>query len=463
VPKKNRFNVHRIDHTLLSMQDDETLVHICLTPLEAAICKVAIQVFYWPTRWVNLSWNKDTLEAKMATIDYRLNGGCFPMIWRQSPVNPCWLEVSYDDGVTWTLAFDFSLCSGNSITTLNTYNEWNEFNEEQNTTYAGDIINNYPAWEYGDPAHENVDREVALCFASMMWVEFVCQSMIAAIERGNAETQSWADMVSNVSSSLGFIGLALAGIATFATGGLIGGIGLLAASLFVDVIDELFYESVDPYTNEENKALIACIIYQAMTGQTPDYDVWSVALTGGFSGDLEHLRKACYELMQSELMFVNFLGMMVDVIVASELGLVANVCSDVCTYEHTDDFVADGMCNWFIVDYGEFEVGVGWKTTVYLVDNTAIHLQKNMLPDANIYEIEVFGQANCSADPCGATRAIYRDGSAFQLSRGTGAINEMDDRVSSVDSIVIGFDGCDDELPNTISKVIIRGYGVDPF
>ena len=72
---------------------------------------------------------------------------------------------------------------------------------------------------------------------------------------------------------------------------------------------------------------MVCAIYNSIFGVTPTFATWSISASVPLAGNAEKIRTVVYDVMQDETAFVNFLGMMVDVIDAATLGLITNTCT----------------------------------------------------------------------------------------------------------------------------------------
>lgn len=170
--KRNRF-----DWTALDGYDDVDIIGVCLTQQQIMILKAALIPAYWSARWMGFPGSveaRDALDAMIAKIDAQLDGNdceVFSMEFRDNPYDPCEVQYSNDVGETWTTMFRKDVCAIPTLIDIQNIYEGAENNTTNQTTYAGDITNIAPDWEYtGEPTHDKwVD--VALCYAIAKYVD----------------------------------------------------------------------------------------------------------------------------------------------------------------------------------------------------------------------------------------------------------------------------------------------------
>jgi hypothetical protein len=322
-----------IDWDEVSTFDDTEQQSVCLTQMEAAILKALLIPAYWATRWDNLSVSLDALQEKIAHIDGQLDGGCAMFRLQQNPDSPCLLEQSFDGGNTWSLAFDYSLCqTSDSVSIQNIWNTsfiWNETNE---TTYAGDIINIYPVWEYtgGD---DDADNDAALCAAITAWVDMICDATIATIVNENSDIESQTEFWSTITAAMGSAALVASAFGIFPAAGLFAGTGLLLSSIAVVAAGGWQLSNPSPYRNQSARDEVICVMYGALAGLTPTYSDWSTALSASLSGDAEDIREIVHAYNQAEMGFVNWMGFFADMIAVGATSL-GNECATCSTFTH---------------------------------------------------------------------------------------------------------------------------------
>ena len=363
-----------IDWDELSDLDDVDMQSICLTQLEAAILKALLIPAYWASRWNNLSVSLDALQRKIAHIDGQLDGGCAMFRLRQNPDDPCLLEQSFDAGETWVEAFNYKLCQNTDMTNIS--NQWNlsfVFNTDLEIVYDNDITNVFNDWGY-DQTGTDADRDAALCHAITQWVDSICEFLIITIENGNAEVQDQAQFWSDLTFALGGAAIALGAFGVYPLAALFGGTSLLLTSIVVDSIDEWLMEDATPYRDHDARAEVVCEMYLAMQGNTPTYANWSNSLDDALSGNAEKIRTVVDAVNQSEMAFVDWLGLYADMI-AIGAGSIGNECDDCQDWFHIWKFdtasgsdphttYSDGLPAWAADVGGYFNQGEGgWIAT----------------------------------------------------------------------------------------------------
>jgi len=90
---------------------------LCLTKQQIDWILSQVEYARWPTRWQSPSQqeiDKNKIALFQADLITRLIDFCedcdMPYLLRQNPVDPCQLEQSTNEGLTWSLAFDYRLC-----------------------------------------------------------------------------------------------------------------------------------------------------------------------------------------------------------------------------------------------------------------------------------------------------------------------------------------------------------------
>ena len=144
------------------------------------------------------------------------------------------------------------------------------------------------------------------------------------------------------------------------------GLGLIAAGLLVDLIDLVDTTSTAPYEDEAAKQEVVCQIYARMFGVTPTYALWSNAADVPLSGNAEKIRVATSGLMQDDTGFLEFMGLMVDVIEAATEAELENTCGG-CVWYHDEDLTATdgGYVRWTSsgFNHGTWVDGSGWDVS----------------------------------------------------------------------------------------------------
>jgi hypothetical protein len=282
---------------------------------------------------------------------------------RQNPSNFCQLQQSFDGGISWQLAFDFSLCRArpDRITEQNFYNETlNTYNTviEQ---YDGSVTSVAPNLVYtGDENADNA-RDVAICYAIHQLVAWACE---IEIKRRNTDALMGgiiSTVLAVVASLVGAgIILATAGTGTavgFAIGSAIAGIG---ASLWSALSTEVL-------TSETARENVACCLYNALKGQTPTASLFADGLNDcsfGFGTPEAQLAGAITAVLSEDDVHATFIKYAHENFRYAELGLIDCPCPE--TWEQEFDFtISNG--GWSPNQYcsgnnaAVYASGTGWQ------------------------------------------------------------------------------------------------------
>lgn len=174
---------------------------------------------------------------------------------RQKPSNLCQLEQSFDNGETWELAFDYSLCQkdGASSSIISKLEQDLERILELLETASPETV--YPRLEYDETSEDDI-RDLALCSSLHALVAFICELVIQ-------ERESEA-----LVARIGAIILSVTSAVLIATG--IGSpLGLAIATALVSGYAVLWDGiSNEVLGNAETQSLVACCMYTALQGAT---------------------------------------------------------------------------------------------------------------------------------------------------------------------------------------------------
>jgi hypothetical protein len=241
---------------------------------------------------------------------------------QQNPEDPCQLQISYDDGQSWELAFDYSLCMGSqttiNVTVQNAYDMSVEI-ENNMTVYNNDITNVYENWGYGDA--DDIYRDDAMCWAVRQWIDIVCEFAIKQLYDELDEEKDFLHEVADGLKTVGGLTSAMVSFALFppwaAYAALAFTIAGSATALYAELLD------VDPSAllDEEAREDVACHVYSLMAGTTPTFAAWSSSLDNhGLSGNAGKIANAARAMMQSEETFVQFFKLVGDMIDVAKAG-----------------------------------------------------------------------------------------------------------------------------------------------
>lgn len=274
------------------------------------------------------------------------DGSCDDVKLRQNPDDPCELQISYDDGQTWELAFDYSLCQRPTVIDFDAAIEFNTQIVNDNDVYQGDIINITNNWGYGD--ENDVYRDEAMCWASRQFVDLMCDFAIRQLRAEAAEEKDDLQFAADIQTGMAFVGGLMVGFSVFPPALAVGAIALAIGAIGTNIIAQLTSADVSDFQDDDAKEAVACRIYDLMKGATPTFTAWRDALDGhSFSGAAGAIADVCYVAMQSEDAFVQWLKLMADMIGVSQTG--ANLgcpCEGWCyLWEFTGD-----LLGWTLID-----------------------------------------------------------------------------------------------------------------
>jgi len=366
MPSKKNWKGINIDWTALLGYDNTEIIPVCLTQRQIAVLKACLIPAYWSTRWLNLIVSADVLEEFVADIDNQLSGndcGAEIMEFRDNPVDSCEVQYSTDGGLTWDTMFrkDNCLPATSSTDITNTYTDITNVSTN-NTTYAGDILNNAPDWVWVDS-----DSDKALCWAIDFYVDFVCDFAVTQIQSGNVtrrEDNDWLDDLAD-----GIAGAVIAALVFFSSNPItlpaaaVGAIGWASVLLVEEVWDWLVGKDWEDFEDDDAKHDVKCIMYHAMKGQTPDFNVWRDSLE-----DFEILGEAqksiggmVHEMNQSVDVFINYMILMEEL---NDVLAILPECDCPDRWEHEWDFLNFDREAWYIGGsppyYGSFVDNLGF-------------------------------------------------------------------------------------------------------
>lgn len=358
-----------LDWTALQDYDHLEQLSICLTQRQVAILKALLTPAYWSTRWTALTATQDELEDFVSQIDYKLDGNdCefTDMRFRDNPNDGCEVQYSTDAGIIWQTMFRKDNCGPKPLvididinyanqTQMNTYN----------TTYAGDIVNVAPQWDYTDP-----DQDNALCWAIQQYVDLVCDVAIQTIESGNQDKRDANDWIKDWGEiAAGYViawaTLLSAGTVTFPALAL-GALTWACTALLEAALDYFILDDIDAYQDEDAKDIIKCYMYQQIQGATPQFVPWQDSLSSweSFGGNEKVIAGAVNIANQSEDVYIDWLVLTEEI---NEIAASLPECPCLDVWSHTWDFANYGKDTWYVDKLGTPEAMGYWSPGVGFV------------------------------------------------------------------------------------------------
>ncbi len=268
-------------------------------------------------------------------------------ILRQNPDNVCQLQQSDDGGVTWTLAFDYALCS-------NLANADKALDEGINEIYRllgdydGTLGSIAPDMVYDSTATDEI-RDLALCHATKEIVDIICEMELKRRE------------VSPILTTVGQVGAVMAAILSIPSGGSSVVLFALGASLGAAIVGAgatIFSSFSDALLgNEEVREKVACCMYDSLKGQAPTLNPFLQSLNGcGFAGGSSEaqLRGAISGLLDEPHVYHTFINRLQQGYKYAEMGLVDCPCDSPMTY-YFEANLANSECGFISIDTGNYD------------------------------------------------------------------------------------------------------------
>ncbi|MFB1502065.1 hypothetical protein [Thiocapsa sp. N5-Cardenillas] len=335
-----------------------------------------LRVYLWQGRW-----DADPATAALAVQAWNdlvhqfvIAGDCENMIiLRQKPTNNCILEQSHDGGLTWSKAFDYSLCKPKM-----SYTEINNTYSDATTIY-NDILNRYDGTATSlMPYAGDTDEPVrdSLCLCTRIFLSAVSDMVVTlkkqADEQGDSDLNSLAAAFGAGSSVAGGIaGLAasaavpaaLVAAAPFLVFGLAAGsLGLIVAQAFNDT-DLSVYEDQAAWDE------LACIMYQGLKDRPINQLVFSESISSqtpesANAQELQTQIQPFFDDLQLYLMFLDAWAKAREIFVLEPNVWDCPCEEDTATWSQTFDFTVSSG-NWQAVDGGtgraQYIAGAGWR------------------------------------------------------------------------------------------------------
>jgi len=286
-----------------------------------------------------------------------------PMQLRQNPTSPCLLEQSNDGGNTWTLAFDYSKCTGKAVkymvdidTIITSFTTLNE----TMIVYDNDITNVCPDWEYGD--EHDTWRDEVLCHVMQDMVKLACRLSASLLQDAEGqyhdqlhEYQRAYEIAAGIATELSVIGF-------LALPAAVAAIGCAWTAIGIEVYDEFFVNPPDLSAFEDAEAIenVACHIYCDLKDKTPSFGTFRASLDNtGSVGNEAIIEQAVRLFLLTEEFFVSYFQLVGEIIDLE--GLIELSCPCLCPetpWYHVIN-LADALPVGLVVDYGTWVNGQG--------------------------------------------------------------------------------------------------------
>lgn len=282
---------------------------------------------------------------------------CMRFQLRQNPDNSCLIEQSIDGGLSWSDAFDLSLCSSivdgsNPQTILNnfyttTYNTYQNYvYQNYVSNYINSVTDIAPELGYGDADDEY--RDDALCYALGKFVDSVCNQANEYFNSVNDTANDLRVALALAAAVVGIIALGASGVGTPAAVILAAdatmwaaGIGL-GSALGGVLFDHWSETNQSAYNDDQAKQDIVCCLYNNLAGIDFDQDDFIAAFNcTGLSTNATAIYDAAAILAQENATYASMVSNMSYGLAAAKAGLLPEcLCQTWCYVLTGSDFVA---------------------------------------------------------------------------------------------------------------------------
>jgi len=376
---------------------------------------------------------------------------------RQNPDDPCELQQSQDNGTTWTLAFDYSLC----VKPQPIRQDYSLFNQLLNEfellkqAFDNTVSSVAPDMVYDGSTNDDF-RDLALCQACHNLVNDLCELEIQ--HRANIGVAGGAFGLTAGIMALVGIGLSIT-TAPFVVGltslGALGG----ALGLFDTVSNDILNDT-------EGRKKVACCMYNSLKGATMTQSGFESSLSGcsfdpisaesQISGSIE-------SLLTGQNIYPLFLDFVQRFYRYAELGIAECGCVDNSNIEwsHIFDFtISDGGFypqNNGSIDRSVYVAGSGWESVP----------QSNVNGEVNVILRDITTPTTITSMSYSVTgTASFRI--SFYLPYGQDVLATDPDTIRDVNWVMDGTSGIGIEYSaggydTVITSITVTGTGTNPF
>lgn len=374
---------------------DAPTVQICVNVKWAGHIEGLLDRLLWRDAWLG---EFDTQEWAIAQIRKLLvlimrRNPCgdddMPYLLRQNPSNACQLQQSVDGGVSWTLAFDYSLCAPSPLLQFNFEQEiTNLFQQWSEATTNTDINPNAPTETFvsspGETESRINARKMALCYALNLYVAAYCETIKRIIDNATVPANLVA-LALDVASAVAAIAAAASAGATLP---LYLALSAAAVSFGVGAYNDLTDAVLnDPAAREA----VACLMYTTLRDLEPTAANFATAVNDSPLPETNaELIRAALALdisndagLQNQFnAFVNLLG---EQLRPAELGLLP-----ACPCEPAECMAWDaaGDEGWTWTRSTEFEIN--WRLSDGTTDSKVAGSWSGLAPNINTVEFVIY-------------------------------------------------------------------------
>jgi len=368
---------------------DEPTRPVCINVEWIPHIEGLLERLVWDDAWEGTDTEVDTAigEIRKLMVAMAIGGDCVSVgsfRLQQNPENLCQLMQSFDGGNTYSLAFDYSLCSNNNALTTDDISDLSQQIENLRNQFDGSTGSIAPDMVYDATPDDNL-RDTALCHAVYELVIIMCEMEI--------EYRRQVSLSATITAViLGLVGVAI----TVLTGATATPFYLAVASALAGGFGTIFAGLSDAILNDKQARIdVACCMKSALDGATISKTAFENSLDScGFIGtdNNAQLAGAISQMLTQDDIYETFLNELQKAYRLAELGIADCVCDNPETlWEKTWDFsVNSGSADgWSPYGTGSTWInGLGWRATNY--SSTQKLNRINLLPsvDINVYYVE---------------------------------------------------------------------------
>lgn len=335
---------------------DSPLFAVCVNAQWLSHIDGVVERLAWRDAWLGLPEEQQAAADEAIKILSAIasatpcGDGAIMFRLRQNPTNPCVLEQSFDDGGSWSTAFDYSLCG--SGVTIDIDAGLTIINND-NSTY----ITNPSGFE-AEITDADANTNIAICYALEVVIRASLDGILQRVKGQNNQNQ----IIQSVASAIAIVATFTFGPPGIALAVAIGlSIGLLASAV-INEIEESEIETViasDALIRE-----LVCCAYDVLFDLRPTPELFAVALDtcATPSPALDDIIPALQVIFDNFSTFVQFLRMAGQAYDYAEAGVLGDLCASCDSWCVEFDFTTSTH-GFSPTSRGEWINGVGWQNT----------------------------------------------------------------------------------------------------
>lgn len=391
------WNVITINQTDVDGLDADTEYNVCLNTQQIAVVSALLTYANWQSRWTDLTWTYDELQAFVADIQSRLN-----TLEECMACNKCYVEINTSIEIYNT-----------NIVNINTW--YQAYVTAGGVTITVVLVTDVPRMGYG---HDS-ETELLYCYMAELWVNALCDGFLSTIGTAVSDVFQWVADIAGAAEKVfqSFTRLPLGTYVSMLGLGpqLAAGLARVAAQFFADGLTP---DIIDALEDDEARREIVCCL-SSWLAASPDvrpFAAWDSGVlapaTCGSLSDLgEDLRAFLRPIVRDETYYVMFyMSLDNNDLLGMTQYLPGCDCGDEWCYSF--DFTEDAGGFTVMADqpWGEWVDGQGWTSTYDSgLDSERLSIQLEF-PDANItYQKSNWIVTGSTTNPKEARQELYND------------------------------------------------------